>query len=356
MSTQSSGGRTPAFGVRFESADDFLVAYSDHLRHGRVVLPLSEAAPLGAVVRVRLTLPDESVLFLMGRVRPPELAAIAGTWVSLDALDDEQREVLENCVTCMAVTDDPSGAGAEDARADVLLVDDAVSVRLTLGELLRRAGLRVRVAENGLVALSSALKRIPDVIVTDVEMPVMDGWKLLQTVRGRQRLERVPVVFLTQLGDDASRLRGYRLGVDDYLGKDMPPDEVVARVRAASARHHRVDRGAPGSGLRGALEQVRLGSVLAFLEAEHRSGQLRLCSEDGQEAVLHLQGGQLVGLDRLGVHTHVHDRVFELLSWVAGEFEFRAGADLPTPDDGTPISYLLLEHARRVDEDAAARH
>ena len=71
---------------------------------------------------------------------------------------------------------------------NLLLVDDSVGVRIELGDALRDRGLRVRVAENGLVAIAAALKRPPDIILSDVEMPVMDGWTFLRMTRARQRL------------------------------------------------------------------------------------------------------------------------------------------------------------------------
>jgi DNA-binding response OmpR family regulator len=357
----------PTFSVRFESQDDFLVEYTDRLRHGQAMLPLAKPLAPGTPVRLKVELPDQSVLYLLGSVVAPNRRepSTKGTPVRL-AITEEQRAQIDACVQALMHTEDPSGpeAGQEgpDALDDptgisVLLVDDSVSMRIELGDALRERGLRVRVAENGLTALSAALKRPPDVILTDVEMPEMDGWTFARTVRARPSLAHIPIVFLTRLSDDLSRLRGYRLGVDDYLPKTMAPDEIIARLQGVLARRQQIE--APGAGtasgqggLRGRIEHVRLGSLLAFLESERRSGALHL-TRGSDSSTLHLENGNLEYVENLGRYAHPHDRVFELLSWTQGEFALMADAPVPvgtSEQPTTPLTYLLMEHARREDE------
>ncbi|MBC8071450.1 MAG: response regulator [Deltaproteobacteria bacterium] len=348
------------YAVRFESRDDFLVEYTDRLRHGALVLPVSDRFPSGTVVRLRVHLPDEGVLYLTGVAvaAPRGLAAEQGQWVKLNPLQPADEARLERCVDgLLGGADDAATAESHPAEPDadgetplaVLLVDDSVSQRLELGEALRNRDVRVRVAENGLLALSHALKRMPDAILTDVEMPQMDGWGLLRAIRSRPAFVHVPVVFLTRLSDEATRLRGYRLGVDDYLPKSMPSEEILARLRGAIARRRLLPTTNVSQGLRGELEHVRLGSVLAFLESERRSGWLHV-RRSGEVSTLHVCQGALAGVENLGRQAHPHDRVFELLAWSHGEFEFSA-QDVEA-GEATPLSYLLLEHARRSDESA----
>ncbi len=356
----------PTYSVRFESQDDFLVEYTDRLRHGRALLPLAKALTPGTPVRLKVELPDGGILYLLGSVISPIRREVdsRATPVRL-AVTDEQRARLEACVQGLMPAAEPVSAGGSGSDSDeasdptgitVLLVDDSVSMRIELGDALRERGLRVRVAENGLVALSAALKRPPDVILTDVEMPEMDGWTFVRTVRSRPSLAKIPIVFLTRLSDDLSRLKGYRLGVDDYLPKTMAPDEIIARIQGVLARRHQVDMpqsGATGGqGLRGRVEHVRLGSLLAFLESERRSGALQL-TRGSDSATLHLDNGTLEYVENLGRYSHPHDRVFELLSWTQGEFVLAADAPMPpgaADQPTTPLTYLLMEHARREDE------
>lgn len=363
----------PTFGVSFEAQDDFLVEYTDRLRHGLVLLPLPEPLAAGTKVRVKLSLPDGEILYLTGTVGAPAPSPGAGGGaegqvIRLTTLTDQQRSLMERCVASLVGNaDDPrsapatrDAAGPDELSITVLLVDDSVSMRIELGDALRARGVRVRVAENGLVALSAALKRPPDVIVTDVEMPVMDGWTLLRSIRARGRLADVPIVFLTRLSDELSRLKGYRLGVDDYLSKTMPAEEVVARLQGVVARRAERAPASEGGGMRGSLEHVRLGSVLSFLESERRTGALGVqhATDRGTDrATLYVADGCLAHVENLGGFDHPHDRVFDLLSWTRGSFDFHADVAAPagvTPSP-TPLTYLLLEHARREDEGKVAQ-
>jgi CheY-like chemotaxis protein len=369
--------KPPIFKVAFESYDDFLVEYGDHLRKGILMLPGGTGLGPGQEVRIKLVLPNAQVLYLKGTTREhksggyatlgPKLSARSGpdgggdeVQVQLASFSPEQTEALEACVSGAIVTDTKAPNPEDAGPINLLLVDDAVGVRIELGDSLRDRGLRVRVAENGLVAIAAALKRPPDIILSDVEMPVMDGWTFLRMTRARQRLAHIPFVFFTRLTDDLSRLQAYRMGVEDFLSKDTSPEEVLARLHGVLARHKTrpsvtaAASGQGGQGLRGDLEHVKLGSLMSFLESEKRSGRLLL--DNGRDrAVLEIINGALAGVENLGNYSHAHDRVFELLDWANGSFEFaqldESNMDRPTGEP-TPMTYLLMEHARRADEAA----
>lgn len=352
--------RIPTFRVRFESYDDFLVEYGDHLRKSLLVLPLSTELEPGQKVRIKLGLPDEETLFLTGEIKAfsndmLEVSNADGVIVALSPYSPEQKKKLESCVEGAALQGAPQpDPGAETERAlSLLLVDDSVAVRIELGDALRDKGVRVRVAENGLVGIAAALKRPPDIILSDVEMPVMDGWTFLRMARARRRLADIPFVFFTRLTDDLSRLQGYRMGVEDYLAKDMSPAEVLVRLEGVLARTQRGARGAEvGTSLRGDLEHVRLGSLLSFLETERRTGELHLVNGQ-EEVIVKLENGLLVDCNDLHGFSRIQDRIFELLDWTFGEFEFVAiEVEAAGKLDPAQITYVLMEHARRADEAA----
>lgn len=367
----SSSAKPPIFKVAFESYDDFLVEYGDHLRKGVLMLPGGTGLEPGQEVRIKLVLPNQQVLYLKGTTREFKSGGYAAlgpksgadeVQVQLASFSPEQSEALEACVNGAIVTDAKTPE-PDSGPINLLLVDDAVGVRIELGDSLRDRGLRVRVAENGLVAIAAALKRPPDIILSDVEMPVMDGWTFLRMTRARQRLAHIPFVFFTRLTDDLSRLQAYRMGVEDFLSKDTSPEEVLARLHGVLARHKTrpsvaaaaaAASGQSGQGLRGDLEHVKLGSLMSFLESEKRSGRLLL--DNGRDrSVLEIINGALAGVENLGNFAHAHDRVFELLEWTTGTFEFAQldESNMDRPDgEPTPMTYLLMEHARRADEAA----
>src|SRR6185295_3252169 len=95
---------------------------------------------------------------------------------------------------------------------------------------------RVRFAANGFEALALCGRETPDLIVSDVNLPKMDGWQLLRLLRTKPQFAAVPLLFMTPLSGEADRLRGYRLGVDDYLAKPFRVAELKARVDRLLAR------------------------------------------------------------------------------------------------------------------------
>lgn len=122
---------------------------------------------------------------------------------------------------------------ASPATALVLIAEDEAEIADILIAYLQRSGLRTQHASDGqqALALHQALK--PDLLLLDVQMPVLDGWKVLSEIRTRGD---TPVIMLTALDQDIDKLMGLRLGADDYVVKPFNPSEVVARVQAVLRR------------------------------------------------------------------------------------------------------------------------
>jgi two-component system OmpR family response regulator len=115
----------------------------------------------------------------------------------------------------------------------ILVVEDEPHVRELVGSTLLRAGYRVVAVEDGESAVEVAATQPPDLVVLDVRLPGIDGWEVCRRIRTR---EDVPILFLTALHDEASTVRGFRLGADDYLGKPFSPAILQARVEAVLRR------------------------------------------------------------------------------------------------------------------------
>jgi DNA-binding response OmpR family regulator len=115
----------------------------------------------------------------------------------------------------------------------ILLVDDDSTLRRFLGEYLQNENYTVLSAANGPDALRLAYREHPDLVVLDVMMPGMDGWEV--TVRLREMAD-VPVILLTGKTTEADKLRGFRLGVDDYVTKPFSFAELGARIQAVLNR------------------------------------------------------------------------------------------------------------------------
>lgn len=116
--------------------------------------------------------------------------------------------------------------------AQLLLVDDEPGVRLSVKEYLQEeGGFTVQVASNANEAWQILEKKIPDLVITDVMMPQVDGYQFLKQLRDDPRFKSLPVVFLTARGMTTDRILGYQAGVDAYLSKPFDPDELVALVK-----------------------------------------------------------------------------------------------------------------------------
>ncbi len=144
-----------------------------------------------------------------------------------------------------AETEPPETEPAEDEAADerplVLVVDDDADIRAFVGRLLGDLG-RIVEAADGDEGLARARDLVPDLVVTDVMMPGLDGHALVRAIRADAATAHVPVLMLTARAGEESRLAGLASGVDDYLAKPFAPRELRARVEAAFARTARLRR------------------------------------------------------------------------------------------------------------------
>lgn len=119
---------------------------------------------------------------------------------------------------------------------EVLLVEDSRTQARRFEAALRGAGMQVRVCHDGAEGLRSALGAPPDVVVSDVVMPELDGWELCLALRRDARTARVPVVLMTSLTDPDDVLRALAAGADGYVGKPFDDAVLVERVRRVARR------------------------------------------------------------------------------------------------------------------------
>ena len=114
--------------------------------------------------------------------------------------------------------------------AQLLLVDDEPGVRESVKEYLQDSGFDVQVASNATDAWQMLQQKTPDLVISDIMMPKVDGYQFLKQLREDPRFKTLPVVFLTARGMTSDRIQGYQSGVDAYLSKPFDPDELVAIV------------------------------------------------------------------------------------------------------------------------------
>jgi PAS domain S-box-containing protein len=116
-------------------------------------------------------------------------------------------------------------------KATILVVDDQASAREVLRGLLNREDYYLVFAATGQEALAAATQLVPDLILLDVMLPGMDGFEVCRRLRGKTGLVDVPIIILTSLDDQSSRLQGLEAGADDFIAKPFHREELLARVR-----------------------------------------------------------------------------------------------------------------------------
>lgn len=118
----------------------------------------------------------------------------------------------------------------------VLVVDDDPTLLRFLQDFLKEEKFEVFAANNGNEALRLAYREQPDLVVLDVMMPGMDGWEVTARLR---EMSDIPIILLTAKSSEADKLRGFQLGVDDYMTKPFSFAELTARIQAVIARSSR---------------------------------------------------------------------------------------------------------------------
>jgi two-component system phosphate regulon response regulator PhoB len=118
----------------------------------------------------------------------------------------------------------------------VLIIDEDHGLAEWIGRNLRREGLEVMHARDGLEGTALALRELPDLILVDLELPGRDGLAVIRELKGDPGGERIPVLILTARGQPEDRIQGLEAGADDYLTKPFNPRELVLRVQAILKR------------------------------------------------------------------------------------------------------------------------
>ena len=234
--------------------------------------------------------------------------------------------------------------------AHVLVADDDPHILRMLSEVLSKRGFGVDVARDGDEAYERALAKAPDVLVTDVMMPKLDGWELVRKLRLDPRLANMPVIFLTAFATEDSRMKAFSLGADDYINKPFKFNDLVARIEKVLGAKRASDKNM-GSGLAGDLAQVGLSTLLVLIEMERKTGTLQLSAADGRAGQIIVRQGKVIDatLDS-GEHPSGARSVYSMLTWTSGAFAFEVRA-VDGPDTiGLSTTHLLMEGARQMDE------
>ena len=225
------------------------------------------------------------------------------------------------------------------AVKDIVLVDDDRVIQKMVGGFLERKGYRVRKASDGVEALELIREIVPDLVITDVRMPELNGIELASRLRGHHRTAAVPILMFSEMGEEHNALAGYAAGADDYLPKPFELTILEAKVQSLLRR----SPGAPTKGNRGTVilfahakggvGTTSIAVNLAVLLAGQSSrpvGLLDLDVEFGDSAVyLNLHPSHTLADLKAPPGTLVDEAQFEGFVTESGSIRLVVGADLP---------------------------
>ncbi len=162
---------------------------------------------------------------------PVALTSVYGDQARRLSADHAQPEVLEQAAGAGSTVPDAPGTPDAPQIPLILVVDDSITVRRVTQRLLQREGYRVSLAADGLQALERLAEEKPAVVLSDIEMPRMDGFDLARNIRGDARMARLPIIMITSRIAEKHREHAKELGVDHYLGKPYSEEELLSLIK-----------------------------------------------------------------------------------------------------------------------------
>lgn len=233
----------------------------------------------------------------------------------------------------------------------ILIVDDNEHVLKLLKISLEKAGYDVAQAGNGDEGLEEAKKVLPDLVISDVMMPMTDGIEFCWMIRENSPIPMVPFIFLTSLEDQEMEIRGFRAGADEYLVKPVDRSVLLEKVETLLERANRVksfdnNPGESVKGFEGNLADLSLAEVIQLLNLNQRSGTLYVEASEKGEIVFHYgqmaygKYGSLLG----------EDAIYKVVPSSKGTFRFEPGMKEVEKNITGSTMNVLIEACRLEDE------
>lgn len=124
-----------------------------------------------------------------------------------------------------------------EQQGSILIVDDSATNLRLLSDILTTNGYEVIQAQDGAAAMRIVQSKLPDLILLDIVMPDLDGFKVCQFLKSNEKTRAIPVVFMTSLVETSDKIRAFRMGAADYITKPFQAEEVLARVETLLSLH-----------------------------------------------------------------------------------------------------------------------
>lgn len=236
-----------------------------------------------------------------------------------------------------------------EKKFNILFVDKDEKVFEALKAALSTLNPNILIASNGDEAIDIIEHNKPDLIISEINLPKVDGWELCWLIRERPDLSNIPFIFLTSRAGVSDEVFSFELGADDFIKKPFIKNELLARVKALLTR---IDRGKQKSipdlgGVKGALKDMSLADILQVLNLGKRTAAVHLSKGEGRGSIFVFNGN--IGHARYG-DIKGEEALFHLLTWESGTFSVEMGASTNIKSVNLSIEMVLLEGFKRMDE------
>lgn len=208
-------------------------------------------------------------------------------------------------------------------KPTILLVDDNPHVSKLLLSNLEKEGFTVLHAENGEVGLETAEREKPDLIISDVLMPKLDGIAMCQHIRTKSSIPMVPFMFLTAVDADVTQKRGFRAGADHYVVKsEINKEELLAKIKDMLRRTDKLNamKTPSRATFNGDLSELSLIEILQLLHINKKTGTLTIRRPHYPEAKIYVDQGEIIRAE-LGEDLD-EKAMFIVSAWKRGAFDF----------------------------------
>lgn len=232
----------------------------------------------------------------------------------------------------------------------ILIVDDNPSVLKLLNISLNKAGYEVIEAENGEEAFDIANKELPDLIISDIMMPQMDGLELCWMIRENSQVPLVPFIFLTSFDDPETEVKGFRAGADKYLNKPIERKELLERVDELLNRKKKLTdiekEESENNAFAGDLKDLSIVELVQMLNLNKKSGVLHITADVNGK--IYLKDGQLHAAESNNLAGE--EAVYKLVEQISGKFNFEINdVTIDRNINGSTMN-VIMEACRIMDE------
>ncbi len=235
------------------------------------------------------------------------------------------------------------------AKPKIIVVDNDQNSLKILETSLNKAGFVVTTSTDGADALEKVKTFYPDLIISDVTLPKIDGYEFCKKLKEDPKTASIPFIFLTRQKSVDDKIRGLELGVDDYLTKPIYIKEVITRVKILLEKKEKERLELPSTGIKftGNLADMGAVDLIQTLELGNKSGEVHFVDGNNRGSI-YLKKGKIIDAEQGNLRGQ--SAVYRLLNWTEGTFKIDFKEIEREDKIGTSNQSLIMEGMRRIDE------